>query len=231
MRSHIQFGSSRIEFELSYSDRKTLGITVNPDLEVVVCAPEDTSVEKIHAKVRKRASWILRQRDFFLTFHPRTPAKQFVSGETHLYAGKGYRLLIEKADAESVKLRGQFLTVFTRDRKNVKNQVVGWYAEKADRKLRLLALPLIANFRKYNVEPKELVLRRMPQRWGSCTAKGKIILNPELVKAPNGCIEYVIIHELCHLLHHDHTQRFIDLQTKEMPDWAKWKAKLEKLLA
>jgi predicted metal-dependent hydrolase len=71
----------------------------------------------------------------------------------------------------------------------------------------------------------------MPTRWGSCTPKGKIILNPELIKAPKGCIEYVIIHELCHLVHHDHTQKFIDLQTKEMQDWEKWKNKLEKLLA
>jgi len=65
----------------------------------------------------------------------------------------------------------------------------------------------------------------------SCTPKGKIILNPELIKAPKGCIEYVIIHELCHLIHHDHTQKFIDLQSKEMKDWEKWKMKLEKLLA
>jgi predicted SprT family Zn-dependent metalloprotease len=71
----------------------------------------------------------------------------------------------------------------------------------------------------------------MPTRWGSCTPKGKIILNPELIKAPKGCIEYVIIHELCHLIHHDHTQKFLDLQTKEMKDWEKWKMKLEKLLA
>jgi predicted metal-dependent hydrolase len=71
----------------------------------------------------------------------------------------------------------------------------------------------------------------MPTRWGSCTSKGKIILNPELIKAPKGCIEYVIIHELCHLIHHDHTQKFIDLQTKEMKDWEKWKMKLERLLA
>ena len=52
-----------------------------------------------------------------------------------------------------------------------------------------------------------------------------------MIKAPNGCIEYVIIHELCHLIHHDHTQKFIDLQTREMKDWEKWKMKLEKLLA
>ena len=82
-----------------------------------------------------------------------------------------------------------------------------------------------------NISDEIKSIREMPTRWGSCTAKGKIILNPELIKAPKVCIEYVIIHELCHLIYHDHTQKFLDLQTTEMPDWEKWKLKLEKLLA
>jgi predicted metal-dependent hydrolase len=80
------------------------------------------------------------------------------------------------------------------------------------------------------VEPSGLYIQDMPKRWGSCTPKGKIILNPELIKAPRACIEYVIIHELCHLIHHDHTQKFFDLQTKEMPNWVKWKERLEKIM-
>lgn len=67
----------------------------------------------------------------------------------------------------------------------------------------------------------------MPTRWGSCTPKGKVILNPELIKAPKGIIEYVIIHELCHLIHHNHTKSLYDLQEKIMPDWKKWKERLE----
>lgn len=70
----------------------------------------------------------------------------------------------------------------------------------------------------------------MLSRWGSCTQNGKIILNPELIKGPKGYIKYVIMHELCHLIHHDHTQKFIDLQTLEMKDREKWKTKLEKML-
>jgi predicted metal-dependent hydrolase len=70
----------------------------------------------------------------------------------------------------------------------------------------------------------------MPTRWGSCTPKGKIILNPELIKAPKGCIEYVIVHELCHLLYQDHSMKFQELLIKEMKDWYKWKLRLEKFL-
>jgi len=71
----------------------------------------------------------------------------------------------------------------------------------------------------------------MKFRWGSCSTSGRILLNPELIKAPKACIEYVIIHELCHLVHRDHTKAFFNLQTREMPDWEKWKEKLELLLA
>ena len=92
-----------------------------------------------------------------------------------------------------------------------------WYRDHAKRKFAEIAKPLIERFKKHKVEPSGLYVQHMPKRWGSCTPKGKIILNPELIKAPRACIEYVIIHELCHLIHHDHTQKFFDLQTKQMP--------------
>ena len=231
MTTSIQFGSKRIDFRVEYSSRKSLGITVTPDLEVIARAPNDTSLEKVQEKVRKKAPWILKQQSFFLSFHPKTPARTFVSGETHLYLGRQYRLKIVRGERESAKLHGKYIEVTTNDIARVKEILREWYARHAQTKFRAIAQPLIEQFKKYNVEPSAIVLREMPTRWGSCTAKGKIILNPELIKAPKRCIEYVIIHELCHLIHHDHTQKFIDLQTKEMKDWERWKMRLEKLLA
>jgi predicted metal-dependent hydrolase len=231
MTSHIQFGSKKIDFTLEYSSRKSLGITVTPDLDVLVKAPVNTPLDKIKEKLFKKAPWILKQQSFFLSFHPKTPARKFISGETHLYLGRQYRLRVEQNDNESVKLKGKFIVVSTTDASRVKQLVNAWYLEHAKAKFNVIAQPLIESFGKYKVEPSSIVLREMPTRWGSCTPKGKIILNPELIKAPKGCIEYVILHELCHLIHHDHTQKFIDLQSREMPHWEKWKSKLEKLLA
>lgn len=231
MISAIQFGSKQIDFQLEYSTRKSLGITVKPDLSVLVKAPADTSLEKVKEKLRKKAPWIIRQQSFFLYFHPKTPARKYISGETHLYLGRQYWLRIIQNNFESVKLKGKYIEATITDKSNVKQLVGEWYLQIAKSKFRTIAQPLIDNFKKHKIEPSSIVLRDMPTRWGSCTPKGKIILNPELIKAPKGCIEYVIIHELCHLVHHDHTQKFIDLQTKEMHDWEKWKMKLEKLLA
>jgi len=227
----IQFGSKQIDFHVEYSDRKTLCITVTPDLDVLVKAPFDSSLDKIREKLHKKAPWIIRQQNFFLPFHPKTTKRKYIGGETHLYLGRQYRLKIEQNKAESVKLNGKFIIVTTTDKLRVRRLVNEWYLQHARKNFRTIAQPLIDKFKKHKVEPSSIVLREMPTRWGSCTPKGKIILNPELIKAPKGCIEYVIIHELCHLIYHDHTQKFIDLQTKEMPDWEKWKSKLEKLLA
>ena len=231
MTESIQFGSRTIDFRLVYSDRKSLGITVTPEMEVLVKAPTDTTMEKVKEKIRKKAPWIIKQQSFFLSFQPKTPNRKYISGETHLYLGRQYRLQIEIGQLESVKLKGKFIVVTSSEKSRTKSLLHDWYLQHARTKLHEVAAPLIDKFKKHKVEPSSIVLRDMPTRWGSCTPKGKIILNPELIKAPKGCIEYVIIHELCHLIHHDHTQKFLDLQTKEMKDWEKWKMKLEKLLA
>ncbi len=231
MMEEIQFGSRTINFRLEYSDRKSLGITVTPEMEVLVKAPADTSIEKVKEKIRQKASWIIKQQSFFLSFQPKTPKRKYISGETHLYLGRQYRLQIINGNEESVKLKGKFIEVTASEQSRAKKLLIDWYLQHARSKFEAIATPLVDKFKRHKVNPSSIVLRDMPTRWGSCTPKGKIILNPELIKAPKGCIEYVIVHELCHLLHHDHTQKFLDLQTKEMKDWEKWKKKLERLLA
>jgi predicted metal-dependent hydrolase len=231
MKTSIQFGSTQIVFALEYSPRKSLGITVTPDMGVMVKAPMNTSLEKVKGILLKKAPWIIRQQSFFLLFQPKTPARKFIAGETHLYLGRQYRLRYVAGKDESVKLKGKFLEVSASDKASVEKSVRAWYLQNARKKFEAIAAPLIENFKKHKVEPTSIVIRDMPTRWGSCTPKGKIILNPDLIKAPRGCIEYVVIHELCHLVYHDHSQKFIDLQTREMPNWQKWKMKLETILA
>ncbi len=231
MEASIQFGSKKINFQVEYSARKTLGITVTPDLDILVKAPFDSSIELIKAKLLKKAAWIIKQQSFFLSFQPKTPPRKYIGGETQLYLGRQYLLKIEFCEKDSVKLKGKFIEVKTSAKSKVKELVKEWYLLHAKSKFKEIADPLIDKFKRYKVEPDCIVLRDMPTRWGSCTPKGKIILNPELIKAPKGCIEYVIIHELCHLIYHDHTKKFIELQDKEMPNWEKWKMKLENLLA
>lgn len=230
MKYQLQYGSKEIEYALEFTDRKTLGISVNPDLSVLVKAPLETAAHKITAIVEKKAPWILRQQSFFLTFYPKNTKRKFISGETHLYLGKQYKLKVEKGEIDEVKLKGSLLMI-TYSKKSVEVLLNQWYLQKARHHFTRIAQPLIASFQNLDVAPTEISLINMPTRWGSCTPKGKVILNPELIKAPKGCIEYVINHELCHLVHHNHSSKFLELQTRQMPDWEKWKGKLERLLA
>ncbi len=230
----IQYGSKVIEFDIEFRDRKTLGITVLPTRQVQVKAPLDASIDRIKEKIRKRATWILKQQSFFLSFHPLTPPKKYISGETYLYLGRQYRLKIIQADKNDVKLKHGQLQVYTGEMNNsqrIEYLILNWYARQARRKLNEYAGPWIDRFAKYAIAPKEVEIRRMPKRWGSCSPKGRILLNSELIKAPRGCIDYVIVHELCHLIHPNHTAQFVHLLTREMPDWEKWKDRLEKILS
>lgn len=224
------FGSKEINYELSFQDRKTLGIRVYPNCKVKVIAPFDTTDEKLYRKLREKAPWIIKQQLNFLSYHPLTPPRKYVNGETHLYLGRQYKLRIEKAAANEVKLfRGQLL-VLNKENMAPKILLTNWYREKAALHFEDTLKKVLPQFAKYGISEPELQIRHMPTRWGSCTTKGKVILNPELIKAPKGCIEYVIIHELCHLIYHNHTRAFYELQDSIFPDWKKWKRRLEKTL-
>ncbi|MGI9527199.1 MAG: M48 family metallopeptidase [Weeksellaceae bacterium] len=229
----IEYGKTTIKFNLVYTNRKTLGITVKPDLSVEVKAPLDANRDTINQKLLKRAPWILEQKRYFLSFEPRKEEYLYKSGESHYYLGRQYLLKIEEGKEEEVFYKGRYLLVLTLDKnpKHVRELLNKWYKERSKIKFPEIAEPIIQQFKKYKVEPRNLFIQNMKYRWGSCSAKGNIILNPELIKAPKPCIEYVITHELCHLVHRNHTKAFFQLQSREMPDWQKWKNRLENFMA
>lgn len=229
MDHQINFGSRSIEFRVEYRERKTFRIKVYSDTRVEVLAPSAASEEQVLEKTRLKAPWILKQIDYFKTYQPGTPPRRFVSGETHLYLGRQYRLKIVPDTKDVVKAyRGQ-LWIHSRKPKPeaLKLQLDKWYKEKAELVFTELLQEVLPKFTRYEISVSNLSIRSMSKRWGSCTSAGKIILNSELIKAPKGCIEYVIIHELCHLVHRNHTKAFHDLQSKMLPDWRKWKERLE----
>ena len=230
MKGRVAFGSNEIGYEVKFSKRKTLGIKVYPIGDVEVLAPIDTSSEAIEQRVLRRAQWIVRQQNYFKELGERSPEKRFISGESHYYLGRQFLLRVEEGKPNSVRYKGRYLEVICTPTSKAKELMKAWYREHAKEKFAEFAEPIIARFEKYGVAPSSLYIQEMDNRWGSCTPKGKIILNTQLIKAPRPCIEYVITHELCHLLHPDHTKAFWELLQKEMPDWERWKDKLERFM-
>jgi predicted metal-dependent hydrolase len=234
IESHIlKYGKTEIPFSIKRVDRKSLKISVLPDTSVEVSAPINAPVTKIHEKLEKRGKWIKKQQKYFESFLPTTPDRKFISGETHLYLGKQYRLKLIESENEYIKLTKGFFFVGVADKENktrVKGLLSGWYKSHAEKRFKKSLQENINHFKKWEIGFPPIIIKRMSKRWGSCTPKGKIIINPEIIKAPPRCIDYVVIHELCHLVHHNHSKDFYDLQLAVMPDWEKWKWKLEKML-
>lgn len=233
-RRALADGKENIDFTLSYVDRKTLEIAVHPDQTVVVKAPLGTDVEEIQRRVFRRAAWIARQLRFFEQFEPRTPARCYVGGETHLYLGRHYRLKISRGDRDAVKLtRGYFEIEVKGDisPKNIKGLLEGWYRGKAVVKFRESLDRCWSHFEKSSLSKPWLQVKRMRKRWGSLSPNGMLTLNSDLIRAPRECIDYVITHELVHLWYNNHGPEFGRFLDKVMPDWEKRKHRLEVNLA
>lgn len=225
----ITYGKECIDFNVLYVPRKTLEIAVHPDKQVVVKAPIGTGWIDIENRVKNRARWINRQIAYFRQYDPRATSRNYVSGETHLYLGRQYRLRITAGESNEVMLLQGRLLMTLRGVKpeRVRECLESWYREKALEKFPEFFEQAIKPFRRMGFEQPKLRIRRMRKRWGSLSKRGTLTLNLRLIHASKECIEYVITHELCHLKFHDHSAGFYKLLARTMPDWEKRKNRLE----
>lgn len=227
----IRFGGVEIPFTLEFRARKRLTIHVHPDRRVEVLAPAGKPEAAVLERVRRRAPWILRQLEFFTRTASNGRAKDYIAGETHYYLGRQYRLkVIRSPHDEAARLQRGYIVVATpdpADRERVAGLVEQWYLDHAKTTFERRLRAACERFRGGDRQPPPVLVRRMKTRWGSCTRAGKLVLNTDLVKTPPGCIDYVLIHELCHRKHPNHSPAFYRLLRRNLPDWAHWKDRLE----
>lgn len=228
---HIQYGTKQIAFSIAEKKRKSIAVEVHPDTSVQIKAPIDCSIDYIKSVVLKRSRWIITQQKFFEQFLPETPKREYVIGETHKYFGRNYILKIINSEENRVKIQGSYLLVFTTKNtsEEVKHLMMGWYYKRASKIFKKVYDEAFKKFDQFKIQKPELQIKRMKKRWGSYTSSGKIVINPELIKTSSACIEYVIIHELCHLIERNHSKKFYNLLEQIAPDWKHWKLKLEKM--
>lgn len=186
----------------------------------------------------KRARWIWQSLQEFAKQQDHVLPKRYVSGETQFYLGLRYVLKVttDSENEPSVKLSSGQLNVFLQpsnaqiDHKiqaeKVKSMVNKWYQNRAKTvfSYRIKVLLPKASWVKDVPLYKALIMQK---QWGSCSTKGNLILNPHLVKVPKGCIDCVILHELCHTAEYNHSERFWRLLMQVMPNWKEVKAKLD----
>lgn len=221
----LTVGAADIDYELIYSKRKTLGIHVYPDGRVVVRAPLNADFAQIETHLRGRAAWILKHQRAFKaapTSAPPVP-RQYVTGEMFRYLGSSYRLQVIEQRLERVQIDGDTLIASVRDPQNrarIEALITRWYRLQAERVFaeRLTALyPKMQPLGVKAIPP--LKIRDMKTRWGSCSSNGNVALNLKLIHVPLDLIDYVVLHELCHLLELNHSPAFWKLMDRVLPDW------------
>lgn len=234
MRGSIAYAGQSIDFSARFSRRRTLAISVNPNGSVEIVAPEGTAQEVIEERLQRRATWVLRQREYFEQFRPRTPPRRYVGGETHLYLGRQYRLKIEEGAEDCIRLWGGYFLVTLAGGPTPRRaaELMGaWYQTRAKAKLGERFAVVTERFARMLPDEPTLAIRRMYRRWGSYSATGRITLNTDLVRAPLPCIDYVVVHELAHGRYPNHSRAFFALLSQMMPDWERRKLILERMLS
>lgn len=227
----VRYGKSRISYQLAFRKRRTLAIDVYPDQSVIAVAPNGADVSIVDDKVLKRASWILKQQRDFEAYLPVLPRHKFISGEAFRYLGRQYKLRILQAKTERVSLQRGQLHISLADRKDsakVEQLLESWFRHRLELIVADLWPKCVAKVERHGIEPKTYQLRKMKTRWGSCGKNGTILLNPELIAAPKECIEYLIIHELCHLKHYNHGAEYFELLALLVPNWEALREKLNR---
>lgn len=216
------------------NNSKRVLIKIYPECNVQVYAPlEATDVEVVTA-AKKRGRWIYQQlREFRAQLTHITP-RQFISGESHYYLGKQHLLKVIEASQEmqQVKLlRGKLeVSVRQKNSERVQTMLNDWYKMRAKDVFSRRLNAVLDQTLWVNKRPSLRILT-MQTQWGSCSPNGRLTLNPHLVKAPRDCIDYVILHELCHIAEHNHSERFYRLMKQVMPNWEKTKTRLDSMAA
>lgn len=217
---------TKIEYYILRKRVKNINIRIK-NKKVYISAKDAVSKEYIESILKSKWNWIMKG----IKIEPNIYLKenQYIQDEEILFLGKYYKINIFNSNEDKIEIDEDF-NIYMKDIKNIKklqNLVGNWYLDKLDV---IFKDSLNRNFeliKDYtNIVPK-LKYRKMKSRWGSCTMPtGIIILNKNLVKAPIECIDYVMVHELVHLVHQNHSKNFYELLEKIMPNWKEHRDKL-----
>ena len=221
MELKFEYGSRIITFNLIYRKRKTMSIEVESTGEVTVIAPVGTSTEDIMEKVKSRAGWIVSKQYESKFINDTKINREAVSGESYMYLGRNYSLDIrvdENIDNISVKLfQGKFVVnTYIKDEDFIKKAMENWYREKTLAKVK----ERVSYYSSYfNNEVTTVKVKEQKKRWASCTSKNELLFNWRCVMAPVFVLDYIVVHEMCHMEYKNHSKDFWNRVYAVMPDY------------
>ena len=222
----LKIGNTLIEYNIVRTNRKTLGINIDLEEGVVVRSPEKLNNKKIEDIVKNKSDWILKKLDKLGEIKDKPAPKEFMSGEKLPYIGRRYRLkVIEDENIKKAKVKlyqGKFIVKVDpnlkgdKRREKIRDAFISWYREHADKKIK-------KRVKKYKdqigVEPNKIKVKKQKKRWGSCSNKGNLNFNWKLIMAPMSIIDYLVVHEMTHLIYPDHSREFWEMVETIIPDY------------
>lgn len=226
----FEYQAKTIEFEVQRRNRKTLEIRIQPPDKVRVAAPKYAKDEEILRVVQSKGKWIVEKLSELESIGCSKREKEYVNGESFLYLGRNYSLkIIKNPEIQSpvVKLyKGKFhIETNTKDLDELRQAMEHWYRQKTLEKV----LEKVEYFQNYfPVKPNFVKVKEQKKRWGSCNSKGNLMFNWRISMAPSPVLGYIVLHEMCHLVHFNHSKDFWALVERIMPNYKERKEWLKK---
>lgn len=224
------------EIIIEYKKIKNIYIRVKPDLNIYVTAPKRVTKKYIYELIEKRKDWIEERKEAIKKKNSfDLSKKELASGNEVYYLGKSYMLEVLKCQKENIIIEGRtmYMYVNIKDKEEYKNSDIRkkhilldtWYKKEA---LKLFDLLIKKYTSMMNLEINTFTVKKLKSKWGSCdTIKKHLTFNLELMKYPLSSIEYIVLHELAHLLQANHSKKFYNIVSLYMPEWKKEKKILD----
>lgn len=223
MRMKLALSEERdpIEFEVIYSRRKTIAIKIDSAGNIKVCAPQGTSRGTIAKTVSGKAAWIIKHLQKIQFDQAQALPRKYTDGELFMYLGREYPLQLdidqEYGLIEIILAEGRFLVKTPAgDKGIIKSSLEAWYRHVAAGYIK----GRLDHYQSLlHVSPSRIAIRNQKTRWGSCSNKGSLNFNWRLMMAPAEVVDYVVVHELCHLVHPNHSKNFWNQVSAVLPDY------------
>ena len=221
MKLEFKYGTTNIAFNVIFKNRKTMEISIEPPDIVTVTAPIGTKEEVILEKVKNKGSWIIKKIYYFRHMNYAPIQREFVNGESFMYLGRSYSLQIEtdsNVKKPKVKLfRGKFIvTAKDKNEKDIRDAMELWYRERAKK---VIGDRVKYYSRFFSKKPTGIKVKEQKKRWGSCTYKNELLFNWRCIMAKSNALDYIVVHEMCHMCHKNHSKEFWELLASIIPDY------------
>ncbi|WP_432663750.1 SprT family zinc-dependent metalloprotease [Wukongibacter baidiensis] len=231
MKLSIDVENRKIEFDVEYRKRKTMSIQIKREGMVLVIAPKGLSKETIKEVVKSKGKWICKKLDEFKEIGYKPENRSFVDGELFMYLGEKYPLKIELHDGGIKRPDVMFFqdAIYIRTSKDdaelLKKAMEKWYRERC-----LATITERVEYYKHLVgkEPNKIRVKEQKKRWGSCTSRGDLLFNWRCIMAPLDIIDYIVVHEMCHLIHMNHSKEYWKTVEAVIPDYKERREWLKK---